>query len=521
MSSFPAPRSDLPDADYLQISAFLARSGLAGRDLLLKLGIQVISELGKVPWANLDLSTLPGETSIAVRLFLKGAGVAHEELDHFLDPDLLECLIRVGLIDRVSEQDDLLFCPVMLYPIAGLWAASDRVLDTEGNPIQLGSDAVFPALYPGTIRFLRLMPSTSGNLLDVCGGCGIGAVSAALTARSVVTSDLTQRAHQFALFNFRLNGAKGARSLAAAGYHGVSGELFDVIVGHPPYVPSLGDGAVFRDGGSLGEDVIRELVTNLPQHLAADGRALFLCFGRSTNEKPWEHRVREWLGSCSDEFDLVLAMFDRKTPRAIAVDLAERHGQGQPEAAIQLEAHFERHHTREFIYGALYFARTPADAAPITEVVEMASEFASASDLAERLAWARCRAQLDHEAFLGAWCPELRPGLELHTRHRFQDGAVELAECILCVDAPVPGNLLIDPGMVPVLALINGRRTALEVLKESVRAGGVPASITRGEWLGYVRNLVDRGILRFGSHTARQMGVSPAICNLTSERPGP
>ncbi len=501
MSDFPAPRSDLPDAVYARISGFLAQCGLGRRELLPQLGIQVISDLGKVEWPKVDLSRLPAATSIAVRLFLQGAAVAQEELDRVLDPEGLKCLFQVGLIARVPAQDDAWQCPVMLYPIAGLWAASDRVLDTDGKSMEMGSDAVFPALYPGTIRFLRLMPSTTGTLLDVCGGCGIGAMAAAPTARSVVTSDLTERAHQFALFNFRLNGVVGARSLAAGGYHGVSGQVFDVIVWHPPYVPSLGDGAVFRDGGSLGEDVIRELVTDLPEHLGADGRAMFLSFGRSTHETPWEQRVREWLGSHSAGFDLVLAVFDRKSPKAIAGDLAERQGQGKPDAALQLEGHFERHHTREFIYGPLYFARTPAGEEPITEVVEMASESASASDLAERLAWARCRTRPDHAIFFGAWCPALRPGLELHTRHRFQDGAVEVAECILRVSAPIPGNLRIEPGMVPVLALMDGRRTTLEVLEESILTGSVPASVTPGEWMAFVRNLVDRGILHFGSGT--------------------
>jgi hypothetical protein len=192
-------------------------------------------------------------------------------------------------------------------------------------------------------------------------------------------------------------------------------------------------------------------------------------------------------------------VFDRKPPESIAVGLAERHGQGRPDAARLLAEHFERHQTREFIYGPLFFARTPAGADPITEVVEMASESVTAADLAERLAWARFRDRPDFEAVFGDWRLELRSGLELHTRHRFQAGSVEVAECILRIEAPIAANLQIDPGMVPVLALIDGKRTCLEVLAEAAHSGGVPASVTRGEWLAFMRHLVDRGILRFGS----------------------
>jgi len=59
--------------------------------------------------------------------------------------------------------------------------------------------------------------------------------------------------------------------------------------------------------------------------------------------------------------------------------------------------------------------------------------------------------------------------------------------------------------MVPVLALMDGRRTCLEVLAESTHSGGVPPGVTRGEWLAFMRHLVDRGILRFGS------GMEPAL----------
>jgi hypothetical protein len=63
------------------------------------------------------------------------------------------------------------------------------------------------------------------------------------------------------------------------------------------------------------------------------------------------------------------------------------------------------------------------------------------------------------------------------------------------------GNLRIDPGMVPVLALMDGSRTVLEILDESVRNGAVPPSVTPREWIGFVAGLVERGILPFVSGT--------------------
>ncbi len=500
LHSMPPPRGDLDPAAYVEVGRFLVESGLGSAPLMEALAIRSIGDLGKVDWSEARLSELPPATATVARLFLQGASIPGPELLACLGSDRVDLLQRIGLLCVDPGRPGCIMSPVLLYAVEGRWTASDRVVDTEGKPLQMGSDAVFPGLYPGTLRFLRLLPPSRGTVLDVCGGCGIGAMVAARTARSVTSSDITRRADAFARFNLLLNAVTNSRSVVAAGYEGVVGETFDLIVGHPPYVPSLGDGAVFRDGGSLGEDIVRTLIEDLPRQLAPGGQALFLSFGRSTHTQRWEERLRGWLGADASRFDLLLGWFDRKEPGEIARDLAERADPKDPDLGNRLEAHFRAHDTKDFVYGAIYLAWSPAGLEPLTEVVELSVE-ARGSDLVERMEWARIRAREDHPDCLGEERLRMRTGVELHSRHGLGEGGWEPAECLLRSVTPIPATLRVDPGMVPVLGLLDGTRTAAGIHALALGRGLIPEEVPIEGWLGMVSSLMDRGFLQFATGT--------------------
>src|SRR6185369_4257091 len=130
---------------------------------------------------------------------------------------------------------------------------------------------VFPAIYAGTLRFLRLLPQGRDlETLDLCGGSGIGALHFSRTVRAAATADITERAALFAEFNARLNEA-AVSSFCGDLYSPLSGRKFDVISAHPPFVPATGQNMVYRDGGNTGEEITRRIVEGLPTHLRAGG----------------------------------------------------------------------------------------------------------------------------------------------------------------------------------------------------------------------------------------------------------
>ena len=69
---------------------------------------------------------------------------------------------------------------------------------------------------------------------------------------------------------------------------------------HPPWVPSTGDTPwLFRDGGDVGEAVIRRLIEGIGGHLGSAGTAVIaVSLGRRyASSAPYERRVRGWLGA--------------------------------------------------------------------------------------------------------------------------------------------------------------------------------------------------------------------------------
>src|SRR5205085_502797 len=139
-----------------------------------------------------------------LRIFLRGLAVSEMESVESCGAELLRAFQALGLIRHSNKDPQALVCPVWIYPADGFLMVSDRRDDPEGGAFSPPVDVVFPAIYPGTLRFLRLLPRVSdGNALDLCGGSGIGALRLSRSAREALTSDITPRSALFAEFNAR------------------------------------------------------------------------------------------------------------------------------------------------------------------------------------------------------------------------------------------------------------------------------------------------------------------------------
>ncbi len=125
--------------------------------------------------------------------------------------------------------------------------------------------------------------------LDLGTGCGLQALHAARRAGAVVATDVSRRALAFARANAAL--AEVALDLRLGSLlEPVSGEEFDLVVSNPPFVitprrPGAADGYTYRDGGRVGDDLVRDLVTGVGSVLAPGGVAQLL--------GNWEHRRGE------------------------------------------------------------------------------------------------------------------------------------------------------------------------------------------------------------------------------------
>lgn len=117
-----------------------------------------------------------------------------------------------------------------------------------------------------------------GEVLDLCTGSGVLAISAARAGRPVTAVDLSRRAVFAARLNARLNGVE-MTVLRGDLYAPVAGRRFDVILSNPPYIPvppgkrrQMGSHA--WDAGADGRLVLDPLCRGAAHHLKPGGEAL-------------------------------------------------------------------------------------------------------------------------------------------------------------------------------------------------------------------------------------------------------
>ncbi|TDD34085.1 methyltransferase domain-containing protein [Actinomadura sp. KC06] len=117
------------------------------------------------------------------------------------------------------------------------------------------------------------------RLLELGTGTGAVAVAAARVGCEVVAVDVSARAVLAARLNARVRGLP-VRVLHGDLFAPVAGEVFDVIVANPPYVPGDTDPASARgrartwEAGPTGRAVLDKICQAAPRHLSPSGTLL-------------------------------------------------------------------------------------------------------------------------------------------------------------------------------------------------------------------------------------------------------
>ena len=113
-----------------------------------------------------------------------------------------------------------------------------------------------------------------GDVLDVCTGSGVIALSAAPAARTVTAVDSSRAAVLAVRLAARLNGVTVA-ALHGDLFEPVAGRTFDVILSNPPYLPTPAGvsppGSHAWDGGHDGRAILDRLCREAPAHLRPGG----------------------------------------------------------------------------------------------------------------------------------------------------------------------------------------------------------------------------------------------------------
>lgn len=217
--------------------------------------------------------------AVLVRFFTLGQPIGRDTLDAALPHTGADGLLTLSLAREADGTDLEATCDLRPYgeEEASWWLASDLSEIATGKPLDedhvLGIGGASTTLAAWTVR------SPRKRALDLGTGCAIQAVHLSRHVESIVATDLSTRALEFAAFNAALN------DLQLELRHGsmlepVGGETFDLIVSNPPFVitPRTDDmpGYEYRDGGAVGDAIVANLVRDVADHLAPGGVAQFL-----------------------------------------------------------------------------------------------------------------------------------------------------------------------------------------------------------------------------------------------------
>ncbi|MET3810179.1 methyltransferase [Arthrobacter sp. UYEF3] len=326
-----APRSDLPGL-VRALAEDLAALGYTVDGVAGLLGDAAHAALGRDQLVPALIATeaaarsTPATAALAavVRLWLLAEPQPAGTLDAALPGIRTEGLLRLGLVEpatggQLQAKADLR--PYGWDPTveddgtasggADLWVASD--LAAHQRPGVLRHDHVLGIGQASTTLVQVTARRHVARALDLGTGCGIQSFHLLHHAEHVTATDISERALAFARFNLVLNAValhldpaelESRVSLRLGSLlEPVAGEEFDLVVSNPPFVITprgAGDSAAeqftYRDGGLPGDDIVANLVRDLPSVLRRRGTAQLLGNWEIPAGTAWADRPQGWAG---------------------------------------------------------------------------------------------------------------------------------------------------------------------------------------------------------------------------------
>lgn len=489
------PFQDVGDDDLARLRDLFVRCGFEEAPLLARAGVDSVHEF-PVLEGRAVFREITDAQSMLVHLFLDGVAVPWDTVRQVLSPEDLQVLDRVGFLHSPSSQPDICRATVSIFPMLDLHVAADRRFAFDSTETRPPADLVYSPVTMESQRFLRLMPrERRERVLDLCSGTGIAAMVAARLGGEVTAVDIAERSVRFAAFNARLNGLENIRAVTGDLYEPVAGETFDLIVAHPPYVPSLETEYVFRDGGQDGEQVTRRILAGLAEHLRPGGQFFCDCMLTERHAVSLEQRIREMLGDAAEEFDLIVAQGKSLDPLHFFADQARR-GLAPFERLGQWSEIIKSLAIEQLVFVSMLVQRRERDRAVVT-TRRVLSPFTSAADMQWVLRWllATSAWTVEDTRRLLSSRPRTVPRTELRSRSMLHEGQWSVDECTLITLAPFAVEATCPLWYATLLQFCDGSMTARDHLQYLRDTRAVPDAAPEDMFAMMIRQLVDAGLV--------------------------
>jgi methylase of polypeptide subunit release factors len=489
------PRPGSPE-ELAAVRNLLARAGFTAPAVCTRVGIDSIYDFRSLREGRTAGKELNDQLDALIRLFMDVELLERKTVDTLLSPEGSTALERLGLLATYRSDATLCHAAVLLYPTESLWIISDlNVAPTGPADTVLSDDSVYPAVTRNTRHFLSQLPKTPcDSFLELCAGTGIAALLAARYARHAWAADITERSTRFAEFNAALNGIENFTAVRGDLYQAVAGQQFDRIAAHPPYMPSLEQKYIFRDGGDDGEQVTRRIIAGLPAYLRPGGRLYCTCMLTERRGARAEARVRAMLGASEAEFDVVLLSFRSFDPTEYYFQLALQ-GRASLEEVVQRHQIFRDLEVESLLYCSMVIQRKN-DARPAFTARRQAGQGLGTKDVEWLLGWEATVAKAGDPGWLIDARPLASPNCRQRLDQTLREGEWVPEQCLLSTAVPFAVEAKCPPWTPTLIARCDGRRTTREHLTFLKESGRVSPDVPDSDLILLIRSLIGGGFLR-------------------------
>jgi methylase of polypeptide subunit release factors len=483
-----------PDSAFKIVREFLGRSDYTDRSAAARLGFERLDLIGRYDLCDHQARERHFRSADAlntlIKIFILGQAIPAAEVCGTVPSDVLGAMVDLNLLEQHS---DAFQSPVLLYPIVGLWVASDRFKNPDqSEPAHV--DFVYLALHRSASDFLATIPNAPcSTFLDL--GCGAG-VATLLAARDFAKHawavDIGARSVHFTEFNRRLNGIENVTVLQGDMYLPIAGRQFDRIVMHPPYAIGKKSPFIYADGGDDGEQLTRRALEEGRPYLAPGGILYIWTMASDRTNAPLEQRVRGMLGPDSQEFDVAILSDDQSDPENYAMATLI----SGPDPARELTSwrgRFVQLGIEQLVYGGILVRRRTVNGQlPFTVRRKRSSETDHAA-IEWMLRWENAAAQSGRDAILMETKPTASDRAVLTVRHRMRDGSLQPIEYAFSTNYPFESVLRCRSWLAYLFSRCNGNRTGAELYKEL--ASHLPAENARETFLSALAALISGGFV--------------------------
>jgi SAM-dependent methyltransferase len=477
------------------LRSLLADAGFTVPAVCHRLGLESIYDFSSIREGRSVALDLSDRLDLLIRLFMDVELVERKVVHSFMSAEGVRVLDSLGLLRTYAADARLCHATVLLYPTESIWIVSDlNVSPVAPSETPLCTDAVYPAITKNTRHFLSSLPSTPcDRFLELCSGTGIAALLACKYAKHAWAADITERATRFARFNAALNAIENCTAVQGDLYDPLAGRSFDRIVAHPPYMPSLEQKYIFRDGGEDGEGITRRIIAGLPDHLTPGGRFYCTCMLTDRKGARAEERIRGMLGQREGDFDIALLTLQMFQPTDYYLQLALAGRAPLAEVAQRHEI-FKRLEVEYLVYCSIVVQRR-SEVRPVFTARRQVGLGMGQSDIEWLLRWEAAAAQPTTVQGLIDAQPVVSPHIRFRLAHSMQGGAWVADECVLATTAPFALEARCPPWTATLITRCDGRRTTRDHLHFLKESGAVPSDAPESEFVKLIRGLIAGGFM--------------------------